>query len=146
AGTLSDLTNEGVPLQYAIITVALDTGTGAELWRDEFDEGRPRRTFWPFLPAIAVSPGAVYVTATRSIEVVVPFVTAQYEDEYNTVALDARTGDERWVGRWGEGRSRTAGITVTPDGKRVFVAGETLELTERNAGSWDLVTVAYNTD
>ncbi|MGH2691893.1 MAG: PQQ-binding-like beta-propeller repeat protein [Actinomycetota bacterium] len=146
AGTLSDLTSQGVPLQYAIITVALDSGTGAEIWRNEFDEGRPRRTFWPFLPAIAVSGEEVFVTATRSIEVVVPFVTAQYEDEYSTVALDAGTGVENWVGRWGEGRSRTGGIAVAPDGERVFVAGETLELTERIEGSWDLVTVAYDTD
>lgn len=145
-GTLSDLTSEGVPLQYAIITAALDTATGAELWRNEFDEGRPRRTFWPYLPALAVSDESVFVASTRSVEVVVPFVTAQYEDQYNTMSLDALTGAERWLGRWGEGRSRPAGIAVAPDGDRVFVTGDTLELTERNEGSWDLVTVAYDTD
>jgi outer membrane protein assembly factor BamB len=145
-GTLSDLTSEGVPLRYAIITAALDTATGTEVWRHEFDEGRPRRTFWPYLPALAVSDESVFVASTRSVEVVVPFVTAQYEDQYNTMSLDAATGVERWLGRWGEGRSRPAGIAAAPDGGPVFVTGDTLELTERNEGSWDLVTVAYDTD
>jgi outer membrane protein assembly factor BamB len=145
-GTLSDLTSEGVPLQYAIITAAIDSATGTEVWRHEFDEGRPRRTFWPYLPALAVSDDSVFVASTRSVEVVVPFVTSQYEDQFNTMSLDAATGAEQWLGRWGEGRSRPAGIAVTPGGDRVFVTGDTLALTERNEGSWDLVTVAYDTD
>ena len=145
AGTLSDLGPQGAPLRYAIVTAALDAATGAERWRDEFDEGRPRRTFWPYLPSVVASADGVYVAATRSIEVVVPFVTAQYEDEYQTVALDAATGAREWVGRWGEGRSRTAGIAMTPDGSRIFVTGDSLELDERTEGSWDLVTVAYDT-
>ena len=147
AGTLADFGTiaAGQGERYALVTAALDPGTGAELWRNEFDEGRPRRTFWPYLPAVAVSEDDVFVTATRGMEAVVPFVIAFGEHQFNTQALDASTGTTRWVGRWGEGQSRTAGIAITPDGSRLFVTGDSTALEERYEGSTDLVTLAYDT-
>ena len=87
----------------------------------------------------------VFVVSTRTIQVVVPFVTATHEQQLTTLALNADTGAKQWVGRWGEGRAHAAGLALAPDGSRLFVTGDSLALEERTHGSWDLVTVAYDT-
>jgi hypothetical protein len=62
--------------------------------------------------------------------------------DYVTVALDARTGEERWVDRYdGSGRAMDVaeGLAVTPNGRTVVVTGSSVG---RGSGP-DPVTIAY---
>jgi len=99
-------------------TVAYNGDTGAQLWVAVYT----RYDYADGATAIAVNPsgGTVYVTGwSRSAASGVDFAT---------VAYDANTGGQLWVNRFdgpGHGGDYGRAIAVSPDGTKVFIAGET---------------------
>lgn len=130
-------------------TIAYDATTGHQLWAASYGAAQDGADAaqWSSAAAIAVHPDGseLYVTGTSGSTTLVADAV--------TLALDARTGEELW-------RSRFSGpteapptyfsvvdldggsdVSVTPDGRRVVVAGFTY--TESNRASY--LVLAYDT-
>ena len=79
------------------------------------------------------------------------FITGQSlgvgtSDDYTTVAYDADTGSDLWVGRYNGPPGNSGDVAremgVSPDGSRVFVTGRDLGIDT----SFEYATVAYRND
>ncbi|MPZ28217.1 MAG: S8 family serine peptidase [Micromonosporaceae bacterium] len=117
-------------------TLAVDAGTGAELWAARYD-GPASGSDVPNDLAVSLDGSTVYVTG-RS-----PGVDTG--DDYATVAYDAATGQERWVARYEGPVDRTSGttalaLTVSPDGATVYVTGQSADASPASS----YATVAYD--
>ena len=123
----------GTGLDYA--TEAIDAQTGASLWVRRYN-GSGDGDDQPVGLAVAPDGRSVYVTGTSE--------GSGTGDDFATQALNAGTGAVRWVRRdngAGNGDDHAAGIAVSPDGTRVYVAGDS------NGGATtgaDYTTIAYN--
>ena len=108
---------------------------GTQLWVKRYNSGIGG-------PGVAAS-----VAASPSGNTV--FVTGQALNaagtgtDYVTVAYDATTGTQVWAKRYispGTGEDKANSVAVSPDGKTVFVTGESTGTTS----GYDYATVAYN--
>jgi DNA-binding beta-propeller fold protein YncE len=115
-------------------TVALDPGTGVQLWKATF----AGRSNGAYAYAITVSPDGqmVYVTGAEH--------TAQTGFDYTTIEYTASTGLQQWITRYngpGNGDDTARSITTSPDGTKVYVTGQSYS--GASAG-YDIGTVAYD--
>jgi DNA-binding beta-propeller fold protein YncE len=118
-------------------TVAYDAATGAQLWAQRFDSFADDRA-----ASVAVSQDGtrVYVTGRGQDP-------ATRDPALATVAYDAATGSHVWVA-FGNADTfgatiydaQAAGVVVSGDGTRVYVAGITVAGSDQTAG----VTIAYS--
>ena len=108
------------------------TSPGAQLWVARYDNpGNGGAT------SVAVSPNgtAVFVTGYTT--------TASGTEDYATVAYNDATGAQLWAATYndpGHATDQAYSVAVSPNGKAVFVTGESLP----TAGGEDYATVAYN--
>ena len=114
---------------------------GGQLWVSRYNG--PERKI-DFASAAAVSPDGATVFVTG------PSVGGARENwDYATVAYDAATGAQRWASRYDgpvDGTDGPAAVAVSPDGRTVFVTGESVGvLASATSGDrYDYATVAYN--
>jgi WD40 repeat protein len=123
--------SEGTASSYDYATVAYNAVTGAQRWVKRYT-GDPYDA-----PSVAVSPNGSTVFVTGSSH-----AATTGDDDYATVAYNAATGHQQWVKRYNSphGGSLAHSLTVSPNGKTVFVTGSSLGT---NNG-YDYATVAYN--
>jgi outer membrane protein assembly factor BamB len=113
-------------------TVAYNAGSGAQLWASSYagpsDDDKAT--------LLVVSPDGTKVIVTGESD------GSPDSDDYATVAYDATTGGQLWVGRYnGPGNSddRAHDLAISPDGTTVFMTGES-----RGSGTdFDFATIAY---
>ena len=116
--------------EYA--TVAYRATTGAQLWVARY--GAPRNVDSE-AHSIAVTPNgrAVYVTG---------YSTGISGYSYATIGYNAATGAQLWLRRYngpGHGADRAHSLTVSPNGRAVYVTGESLG----SGTGYDFATIAY---
>ena len=122
----------GPGLDFA--TVAYSAATGKQLWVSRYhgptgDSGGT---------AIAVSPGGSTVFVTGGSQ------GAGSGSDYGTLAYNAATGKQLWASRYngpGNRDDASVAIAVSPDGRTVFVTGNS---TGTAATGEDYATIAYN--
>ncbi|MEV4112405.1 S8 family serine peptidase [Nonomuraea sp. NPDC049695] len=123
-------------LSPSMTTVAYDAATGARLWSKGYKG--PAGTF-DEPAAIKVSPDGSRLFVTG--------LSAGTDDTGNdavTIAYDTASGAELWVARHtgpGNGSDWSNAVTVSPDGKSVYITGMT---TLGEAGKEDYFTIAYD--
>lgn len=127
--------SDDVEREWEYATVAYDAATGQERWTARFD-GPASATDQP--TALAVGGDGVYVTGLSD--------GTETGTDYATVAYDPVSGAQRWVSRYSGpvgGFDRPEAVTVSPDGTRVYVTGES---TAEGIGfaPRDYATVAYD--
>ena len=119
-------------------TIAYKAATGAQLWIKGYAGlGALNRAV-----SVAVSPNgkAVFVTGETGS------ASYGYGASYATVAYNAITGAQLWAKRYGtpaDGDSFAAEVAVSPNGKTVFVTGNSAN-SYQAGGGFDYATVAYN--
>ena len=119
-------------LDYA--TVAYDAATGAKLWVKRYN-GPANYHDGAF--ALAVSPDGAKVFVTGGS------AAGRTSGDYATVAYDAASGAQLWVGRYNGPANDDDGaqaLGVSPDGSKVFVTGHSYG----SSGYLDYATVAYD--
>lgn len=122
--------------QWDYTTVAYSAADGTQLWVTQYDGNAPKDGFdQPH--AIASSPDGTMVFVTGGS------VGASGTDfDYATVAYDAANGNQLWAKRYNGPVGDDVGraVTVTPDGSKVIVTGESTA-----SSAWNAVTIAYAT-
>jgi outer membrane protein assembly factor BamB len=107
------------------------TSPGAQLWAARYDNtGNGGAT------SVAVSPDGKTAFVTG-------YTTAAGAEDYATVAYNAATGAQLWAARYndpGHSTDQAYSVAVSPNGKAVFITGESLTTTPGE----DYATVAYN--
>lgn len=119
------------------VTIAYQIRNGKVAWTARFDGIGEQRSDRANAIAVAPDGSRVYVTGdswgTRTE------ASSQYD--YATVAYDASTGQQQWVGRWGEpGFNAAIGVVAAAD--RVVVTGQARGHTADDVR--DYGTVAYD--
>lgn len=127
--------------QYDYGTTAYDAATGAEVWFRTYDGSAQGQMD----AALGLAPShdglTVYVTGYSS--------GCRSSYDYATVAYDANTGTQRWVGRFnglnGNNADTAYAVAVSPDDTTVYVTGETPGGLDGfvTSTSFDVGTVAY---
>ncbi|HEX6934605.1 MAG TPA: PQQ-binding-like beta-propeller repeat protein [Streptosporangiaceae bacterium] len=120
--------------ERAAATIAYNTATGARLWVKRYGGPGDRGANGQ---AVAVSPdgGTVFMAGFST--------GAGSGDDYVTIAYKAATGARRWLARYNGpagGGDEAFALAVSPDGKTVFVTGQS---SAASSGA-DYATVAYN--
>jgi hypothetical protein len=119
-----------------IVTVAYDSATGAERWSATWDNS-PTGTDNSAVVAFSPDGHSVYVGGIT--------MPTPGELDYVTIAYDATNGTQQWVsiykGLGAGGTNSLFDLAVSPDGKRVFVTGESAGAREYEL---DYATVAYD--
>jgi WD40 repeat protein len=121
-------------LDYA--TVAYNAATGAQLWVSRYHGPGSGDDF---AQSLAVSPGGGTVLVTGESK------TTASASDYGTVAYNAATGTQRWAARYhgpAPGDDAAHAVTVSPDGRTVFVTGVSKATTSYLV--YGYATVAYN--
>jgi WD40 repeat protein len=113
-------------------TIAADAATGRKLWVAVYD-GPGHNT--DQVSSIVVSPDGkeVFVTGTA-------FSWSSGLD-FVSIAYDATTGQELWLGRFNRGFDIPKSAAMSPDGGALFITGYSQTL----GGSYDYTTVAIDT-
>ena len=119
-----------------IVTVAYDSATGTERWSATWDNN-PAGTDNSVIIAFSPDGRSVYVGGITA--------PTPGELDYVTIAYDATNGTEQWVslykGLGAGGTNSLSDLAVSPDGKRVYVTGESAGTREYEL---DYATVAYD--
>jgi hypothetical protein len=129
----------------SLVTVAYGTAAGSELWNDSLSnvDGFPNGGG----NSLAVSPDGAEVFAAGFVADSA-FATYQWA----VVALDARTGQQRWLAAppavpAGDNSEATS-VAVSPDGNRVYATGFSFNpppaMSNGSPTEGDAVTVAYD--
>jgi len=116
-------------------TVAYSAVTGRQLWVRRYS-GPGQRTDIPWSVAVSPDGSRVFVTGQSTIR--------PHSDAYATIAYDAATGRQLWLRRYqgpANGYSEAAALAVSPDGRRVFVTGDSYSAGGASGG---YATVAYS--
>ena len=133
------VTTAAAGLDYVV--VAFDATDGGLLWSDTVNGLRDAGT--DSLTAITIDPAgrAVYVTGESA-------GVAEFDLDFLTLAYDVRSGSELWRARFdGVGAQqpdRANGITVSRDGRTVFVTGDSWTSYTDRISQFDYATVAYD--
>jgi sugar lactone lactonase YvrE len=115
-------------------TVAIDTTTGDPVWSKRYNGPAD---YEDVANALGMSPDGSQIFVTG-----VSWATLIQGANYATVAYDAATGAEQWVGRYTRTTYDAAkALAVSPDGSAVFVTG----MSNGDTGRLDFATVAYDT-
>ena len=118
---------------YDFVTIAYDARTGVQRWIDRYDGPAGAEDY---VDSLVVNPDGsrVFVSGTSF---------GSGSDDIATIAYRVSTGERIWVRRLGpaEVQDFARGLTVSPDGARVFITATT----ERAASRSDIVTAAYRT-
>jgi DNA-binding beta-propeller fold protein YncE len=128
-------TGKGSDSDYA--TVAYSAATGQQLWVSRYNGPA---NYYDEATKVAVSPsgGTVFVTGYSYGAV------SSSGADYATVAYNAATGQKLWLSRYdgpAHSTDQASAVAVSPDGKTVFVTGES----DTAPGSgFDYATVAYD--
>jgi DNA-binding beta-propeller fold protein YncE len=127
----------GVNICGDFVTLAYDAATGTNRWAPV---RYTSETELNWLPQIALHPnGSTVYTAGESRH-----APTTKNGRVTTVAYDAATGNQQWVGRHSDGQTFFGGAVISPDGGRVFVSGMTADLTDDNAQTaYDAFIVGY---
>jgi WD40 repeat protein len=116
---------------YDFVTIAYDARTGAQRWIDRYDGPAGAEDY---VDSLVVSPDGsrVFVSGTSF---------GSGSDDVATIAYRVSTGERIWVRRRGPAgvQDFARGLTVSPDGVRVFITSTT----ERADSRSDVVTAAY---
>jgi len=116
---------------YDYLTIAYDSATGQELWQARY-EGPGVSQDSPWSMTVSPDGSRLFVTGMS----VGKLVGTSPDWDIATVAYDAVTGARDWVARYDAAAlDEGAAVEVSPDGERVFVAGDS---------SYDLVALAYD--
>src|SRR5581483_6267945 len=113
-------------------TIAYDAATGAQLWASRYDGPAGQADL---ASALGVSPDGSKLFVTGQS-------TGSCSYDYATVAFDAATGAQLWLRRYrgpAHGADAPPALAVSPDGSKVFAAGQTSKLANN-----DYETVAYD--
>lgn len=114
-------------------TIAYNSSSGSEAWSARYDDGGADEA-----AAIAISPDGTKIFITGAS------TGAGSGFDYATIAYSAFNGKQLWVARYNgpaNGADKATSISVSTDGTRVFVTGESAG---SGSGS-DYATVAYST-
>lgn len=126
----------GVGTGNDAVTIAYDTATGAQKWESRYT-GPAAFTAWS--NGIAVSPDGAHVYVTGMTTLAEGGI-----DDYFIASYDAVKGTQTWATTYDGPGNKTDDarmIAVTPDGKTVFVSGQSPGLPETG---YDWGTVAYD--
>lgn len=126
----------GLDAKTDFLTIAYNATTGAQEWVATYGK-EPIGAAFDLGQLAAVSPDSARVFVAGS-----SFGSAT-DTDFATVAYDAATGAQLWVGRYaGAARAQDfpQGIAMAPDGTRVFVTGYTAS----PGDVYDATTVAYD--
>jgi hypothetical protein len=118
-------------------TVAYDAATGTQLWTATYD-GNVGDCFCG--PVIQANPKTDDVYITGGIHLAL----LTNSGDSVTIAYDGKTGRQRWIAWYPYEplqANTTSAIAVTPDGKRLLVAGGKVN----SDGTTDVLTMAYDT-
>ena len=129
-------TGKGSDSDYA--TVAYSAATGQQLWVSRYD-GPANYTDVATKVAVSPSGGTVFVTGDSYGKV------SSSGADYATVAYNAADGHRLWLSRYdgpAHSTDQASSVAVSPDGKTVFVTGESD--TVLSGSAFDYATVAYD--
>jgi WD40 repeat protein len=129
-------TGKGSGSDYA--TVAYSAATGQQLWVSRYN-GPANYTDVATKVAVSPSGGTVFVTGYSYGAV------SSSGADYATVAYNAATGQKLWLSRYdgpAHSTDQANAVAVSPDGKTVFVTGESD--TAPTGSAFDYATVAYD--
>ena len=125
------------------LTSALDMADGATSWTSIYES--PTGFSSVLGSAIAASPDGEQVFVTGMSELgPVPTGMLFRTHAASTVAYDAATGAQQWVGVDLDRPGLTDSIVVSPDGERVFVVGHAIP--DASTDQWRMAVRAYDTD
>lgn len=124
----------GVNLNFDMITLGYDGATGAQVWGTRYLS--ESESNW--LPSVAVKPDGTRVYTTGESRYAANHTTARL----TSLAYDAPTGSQAWVGRHTDGYTFYAGAAIGADGRRLYVAGTTADLTV-GTRNYDALLAAY---
>ena len=116
-------------------TLAYSAATGRQLWVRRYS-GPGHRTDIPCSVAVSPDGSRVFVTGGSTVR--------PHSDAYATIAYAAATGRQLWLRRYqgpANGNSDASAMAVSPDGRRVFVTGES---DGAGGASGGYATVAYS--
>jgi hypothetical protein len=119
---------------YKYATVAYDAATGAQLWIQRYSG--PDDVF-DSAQALSVSPDGSKVFVTGEGQ------SSDTAIDWATVAYDAATGAQLWVGRYngsGDQSDYARALGVSPDSSTLFVTGSDINKHDHGEG----VTIAYD--
>ena len=123
----------GTGQDYA--TAAYTAATGARRWVSRYN-GPGSKTDDAHSVAVSPSGRVVFVTGSS-------YAGPARADDYATVAYSAATGARMWISRYNgpaSGNDSASSVTVSPDGRTVFVTGQSAG----KASGADYATVAYS--
>jgi len=126
----------GAETRYDYTVVAYDAATGEELWVARYDGPAHLDDQ---ANAIAVEGDTVYLTGWSN--------GVGTSGDVATVAIEAATGEVRWVGRYDHPHHDVdRGAAVTADGSRVYVTGDTWVRESESPSDvpFDLITAVYD--
>jgi hypothetical protein len=105
-------------IDYDYVVVAFDAATGQQRWAGRYPGTADLPQAVPYALAVSPTGSAVFVTGTT-------FSADGLEAGTATVGFAADTGEQLWVALFNEPSLFTPAIdaAVSPDGRRVFVAG-----------------------